>query len=58
MHEDSKRYVASCPECQRTDNISQKNAMPLNYNLHIDLFNVEESIFCDLSKIHMDMSIF
>jgi hypothetical protein len=28
MHEDTKRYVASCPECQRTGNISQINSMP------------------------------
>jgi hypothetical protein len=34
MHEDTKRYVASCPECQRTRNISQRNSMPLKYNLH------------------------
>jgi hypothetical protein len=33
MHEDTKIYVASCPECQRTGNISQRNAMPLKYNL-------------------------
>jgi hypothetical protein len=40
MHEDTKRYVASCPECQRTGNISQRNSMPLRYNLQIDLFDV------------------
>jgi transposase InsO family protein len=40
MHEDSKRYVASCPECQRTKNISQRNSMTLKYNLQIDLFDV------------------
>jgi hypothetical protein len=40
MHEDTKRYVASCPECQRTRNISQRNCMPLRYNLQIDLFDV------------------
>jgi hypothetical protein len=40
MHEDTKRYVTSFPECQRTGNISQRNAMPLNYNLQIDLFDV------------------
>jgi transposase InsO family protein len=40
MHEDTKRYVASCPECQRTVNISQRNSMPLKYNLQIDLFDV------------------
>jgi hypothetical protein len=33
MHEDTKRYLASCPECQRTRNISQKNSMPMKYNL-------------------------
>jgi hypothetical protein len=40
MHEDTKRYVASCPEYQRTGNISQINSMPLSYNLQIDLFDV------------------
>jgi hypothetical protein len=29
MYEDTKRYVASCLECQRTGNISQRNFMPL-----------------------------
>jgi hypothetical protein len=40
MHEDTTRYVASCPECERTGNISQRNSMPLRYNLQIDLFDV------------------
>jgi hypothetical protein len=40
MHEYTKGYVASCPECQRTGNISQRNSMPLKYNLQIDLFDV------------------
>jgi hypothetical protein len=40
MHEDTKRYVASCLECQRTENISQRNSMALKYNLQIDLFDV------------------
>jgi transposase InsO family protein len=40
MHEDTKRYVASCPKCQRTGNISQRNSMRLRYNLQIDLFDV------------------
>jgi hypothetical protein len=40
MHEDTKRYAASCPECQRTGNISQRNFMPLKYNLQIKLFDV------------------
>jgi hypothetical protein len=40
MHEDTKRFVASCPKCQRTGNISQRNSMPLKYNLQIDLFDM------------------
>jgi hypothetical protein len=40
MHENSKKFVSTCSECQRTGNISQRNAMPLNYNLQIDLFDV------------------
>jgi transposase InsO family protein len=40
MHEDTKRYVASCPECQRTGNIYQRNSMPLRYNIQINLFDV------------------
>ena len=40
MHEDTKRFVSTCPKCQRTGNISQRNAMPLNYNLQIDIFDV------------------
>jgi hypothetical protein len=43
MHEDTKRFVASCPECQRTGNISKINSMPLRYNLQIDLFDVSIS---------------
>jgi hypothetical protein len=40
MHEDTMRYVASSPECQRTGNNSQRNSMPLRYNLQMDLFDV------------------
>jgi hypothetical protein len=40
MHEDTKRYVASCPECQGTRNIFQRNSMALKYNLQIDFFDV------------------
>jgi hypothetical protein len=57
MHEDTKSYVASCPECQRTGNISQRNFMPLKYNLQIDLFDVWGRTSWDLSKTHIDMSI-
>ena len=41
MHEDAKRFVSTCPKCQRMGNISQRNAMPLNYNLQIDLFEID-----------------
>jgi hypothetical protein len=57
MHEDTRRYVASCPECQRTGNISQRNSMPLRYNLEIDLLDVWGIDSWGLSKTHMDMSI-
>jgi hypothetical protein len=40
MHEGAKRFVATCLECQRSGNISQMNAMPLNFNLQNDLFDV------------------
>jgi hypothetical protein len=50
MHEDTKRYVASCPECQRTGNISQRNSMPLKYNLQIELFDVWGIYFMGLFK--------
>jgi hypothetical protein len=39
MPEDAKKFVATCLECQRGGNISQWNAMMLNYNLQIDLFD-------------------
>ncbi|WVZ60771.1 hypothetical protein U9M48_010752 [Paspalum notatum var. saurae] len=40
MHEDARKFVASCPECQRTGNITARNSMPFTYNLQIDLFDV------------------
>jgi hypothetical protein len=40
MHGDAKRYVSSCPECQKTGTYLKRNVMPLNYNLKIDLFDV------------------
>jgi hypothetical protein len=57
MHEDTKRCVASCPECQRTENISQRNSMPLKYNLQIDIFDVWGIDFMGLLKTHLDLSI-
>ena len=40
MHEDARKFVASCPECQRIENVSARNSMPLTYNLQIDMFDV------------------
>ncbi|WVZ84538.1 hypothetical protein U9M48_031564 [Paspalum notatum var. saurae] len=40
MHEDARKFVASCPECQRIGNVMSRNSMPLTYNLQIDLFDV------------------
>jgi hypothetical protein len=57
MPEDTKRYVASYPECQRTVNISQRNAMPLKYNLRIDLLDVWGIDFMGPLKTHTDLSI-
>ena len=40
MHEDAKRYVATCAQCQRIGNVNSRNAMPLKYNLQVDIFDV------------------
>ena len=40
MHEDARKFVASCLECQRSGNITARNSMPLTYNLYIDIFDV------------------
>jgi hypothetical protein len=41
----------------KTGNVSQRNDMPLNYNLQIDIFDVWGIDFMGLSLIQMDMSI-
>jgi hypothetical protein len=56
MHEVAKRYVGSCLECQRIGNLSQKNAVPLNYNMQIDLFKSGGLTLWGLSRTHTDMS--
>ena len=40
IHEDARKFVATCPECKRSGNITARNSMPLTYNLQIDLFDV------------------
>jgi hypothetical protein len=49
MHKDAKRFDETFLECQRSGNISQRNAMSLNYNVQVDLFDVWASTLWDHS---------
>ena len=40
MYEDTKNFIRRCPNCQRHGGITARNAMPLNYNLQVELFDV------------------
>ncbi|KAJ9541977.1 hypothetical protein OSB04_028483 [Centaurea solstitialis] len=40
LHRDCHDFVKSCDECQRSENISRRNEMPLNGILEIELFDV------------------
>lgn len=40
LFKDARAYVVTCDRCQRTGNISNKNEMPLNSILKVELFNV------------------
>ena len=40
MYEDTKDFIWRCGVCQRHGNINSRDAMPLTYNLQIELFNV------------------
>ncbi|KAJ9561566.1 hypothetical protein OSB04_006726 [Centaurea solstitialis] len=40
LHQDSYSFAKSCNECQRSENISHRNEMPLNGILEIELFDV------------------
>ena len=40
MYRDAQEYIKSCDACQRTENISKKNEMPLATLLKIELFGV------------------
>ncbi|KAI3678515.1 hypothetical protein L6452_37811 [Arctium lappa] len=40
LFKDAQEFVKTCNECQRTGSISQKNEMPLNGILEVELFDV------------------
>ncbi|KAI3734023.1 hypothetical protein L6452_13483 [Arctium lappa] len=40
LHNDTHNFAKSCNECQRSGNISQRNEMPLNGILEVELFDV------------------
>ena len=40
MYEDTKDFVRICPNCQKDGGITARNAMPLTYNLQVNLFDV------------------
>ena len=40
IYEDTKDFVQWCPNCQMHGGITACNAMPLTYNLQVELFNV------------------
>nr|AAR00600.1 putative reverse transcriptase [Oryza sativa Japonica Group] len=40
MYEDSKEFVRRCTSCQRQGGITARDAMPLTYNLQVEIFDV------------------
>jgi len=40
MYQDAKDFIRRCQECQLIGNISARNAMPLHYNLQVEIFDV------------------
>jgi hypothetical protein len=40
MYEDTKDFIQRCHNCQKHGGISACNAMPLTYNLQVELFDV------------------
>ena len=40
MYEDTKDFTRRCPNCQKHGGIIGRNAMPLTYNLQVELFDV------------------
>ena len=40
MYEDTKEFIRRCQKCQLQGSITTHNAMPLHYNLQIEIFDV------------------
>jgi hypothetical protein len=40
MYEDTKDFIRRCHSCQKHGGISARNAMPLTYNLQVELFDL------------------
>jgi hypothetical protein len=40
MYEDTKEFIQRCQKCQLQGDVTSRNAMPLNYNLQIEIFDV------------------
>ena len=40
MYEDTKEFIRRCRKCQLQGGITSRNAMPLHYNLQIEIFDV------------------
>ena len=40
MYEDTREFIQRCRRCQLQEGITARNAMPLTYNLQVELFNV------------------
>ena len=40
MYEDTKEFIRRCRKCQFQGSITARNAMPLHYNLQIEIFDV------------------
>ncbi|KAJ9543738.1 LOW QUALITY PROTEIN: hypothetical protein OSB04_023445 [Centaurea solstitialis] len=50
IFKDSFEFVKKCDRCQRTGNVSQRNEMPLNNILEVELFDVWGIDFMDHSR--------
>ncbi|KAJ4716943.1 DNA-directed DNA polymerase [Melia azedarach] len=45
LFKDAHTYVTTCDQCQRSGNISQRNEMPLNNILEVELFDAYRTAF-------------
>ena len=39
MYEDTKEFIRRCQKCQFQESINARNAMPLHYNLRVEIFD-------------------